>query len=188
MFLSNQTFRSFHKDRDLVAVRRDGFDIRSIQGFVLCFSDALVLLQYVYDFRLDGHLLLRRRDITRMESGATDQLQRRMLDAEGVLSQIDFDYSAPIRSYKTFLESLQPNQIVILEDEISDDPELLIGTINAVNDDTATVNYFSGAGNWDESPVEIPLSRITSCQTNTNYINFYARHFERTARHAAKMP
>ncbi len=180
MSLNNKTLRSFRKSRELVDVRRDRIDTHGLQAFVLGFSDTLVLLQYVHDFHIDGQLLVRRLDITRMQSRATDKLQRRMLEAEGLLAAIDWDLTAPLSSFGRFLGSLPENQIVILEDESSDEPDFYIGTIMDVTDHQVSLKYFSGAGKWDESPMQIPTSRITCCQTNTNYINFYARYFERT--------
>ena len=51
------------KQRNLVSIRRGEIDGCSIQGFVLGLSENLVLLQYVYDFHLDGLMLLRTADI-----------------------------------------------------------------------------------------------------------------------------
>lgn len=49
----------FARERKLVSINRDAIDSNSIQGFILGFSDELVVIQYIYDFRLDGPLIIR---------------------------------------------------------------------------------------------------------------------------------
>jgi len=172
-------FKEFRKHRDLVSIRRAGVDDHSIQGFILDFSDDLVLLHHVYDFHSDGLLLLRCADITSCEAGATNRFQRDLLRTEGILDQVDFHYRAPIRSYSSFLHSLPAWEIVIVEDELSSEPEFLIGTVHSVDDWSASIRFFSGAAVWDDEPREIPIERISSCQVRTNYTAFYTRHFQR---------
>lgn len=174
-----KSLKGFRDDQALVSIRRDGCDDRKIQAFVIHFSDTLILLQYVYDFHVDGILLLRIADITDIETTATDEFQKQLLIEEGEFAKIDFDYRPPIGSYDVFLHSLQESEIVILEDEAADEPEFIIGRLIAVDGDEVSVRYFTGAANWEDDPSFIEITRITSCQTKTNYINFYARHFKR---------
>lgn len=142
-------------------------------------SDTLILLQYVYDFHLDGFMLLRRRDITELKTGKTDRFQRQLLLNEGVLDQVDFDFRVPIKSYGSFLTTLSPDEIVIVEDEISEPKVFLIGTVSHVDGGAVTIRHFTGAGRLVEPPERISSDQITSCQIRTNYIHFYQRHFER---------
>ena len=179
MEATHQSLKRFRDDQALVSIRRDGCDDRKIQAFVIHFSDSLVLLQYIYDFHVDGILLLRIADITDIETTATDEFQRQLLIKEGEFEKIDFGYRPPIGSYDVFLRSLPESEIIILEDEAADDPEFIIGRLTAVDGDEASVRFFTGAANWEDDPSVIEIGRITSCQTKTNYINFYARHFAR---------
>lgn len=180
MEASIQNLKRFRDDQDLVSIHRDECDDRKIQAFVIHFSDTLVLLQYIYDFRADGILLLRLADITSIEVTATDTFQKGLLIEEGELAKIDFGYRPPVSSYDVFLRSLPDEEIVILEDEIADDPEFIIGTLMSVDVDEASVRFFTGVAKWEDEPSVIEIARITSCQIKTNYINFYARHFARS--------
>ncbi len=180
MSISSKSLREHIKHRDLVSVRRARIDSLSIQGFVLAFSKALVLLQYVYDFHLDGFMVLRRTDITGLKAGNTDRFQGQLLATEGVLAQVDFDYRAPIESYDSFLGARSPDEIVIVEDEITEPKQFLIGTVSHIDDGSATIRHFTGVGRLVEPQETIPTDQITSCQIRTNYIQFYQRYFERT--------
>ncbi|TLD72773.1 hypothetical protein FEM03_01485 [Phragmitibacter flavus] len=179
MKANSQNLKVFRNDRALVSIRRDECDDRKLQGFIVDFSESLILLQYVYDFRVDGRLLLRIEDITDMESTETDQFQKQLLLEEGDFEKIDFSRKQPISSYDAYLLSLPRNEIVILEDELAEDPEFLIGTLMFADDQIATVRFFNGAAKWKDQPSDIEIKRITCCQTRNNYINYYANHFAR---------
>jgi hypothetical protein len=143
-----QNLKRFRDDRKLVSIRRDGCDDRKIEAFILDFSDTLILLQYIYDFHVDGMLLLRIADITDIEMTATDEFQKQLLIEEGDFDKIDFERKPPIRSYDALLRSLPKGEIVILEDEAAEDPEFIIGTLISVDEYEASVRFFTGAANW----------------------------------------
>ena len=153
-----------------------------MQGFLLAFSDHLLLFQYVYDFRLDGYLIIRRADVSELSCRDTDRFQRELLQAEGALERIDFEFSAPIQSFDSFLASRPADEIVIVEDEVSDPQEFLIGTVSHLADDAVHINHFTGIARISELPERLATDRITSCQTSTNYIRFYERYFETLSR------
>jgi hypothetical protein len=180
MEVTQQNLKRFRDNKELVSIRRDRCDDRKMQAFVLHYSDALVLLRYVYDFHLDGLLLFRMQDISSIETSATDDFQRQLLIEEGLFDEVGFGARPPISSYDTFLRSLPEREIVILEDELADDPDFIMGRIISVDDRVASVRCFSGVASWFEEPASIEIEQITSCQTGTNYIHFYARHFTRS--------
>lgn len=179
MPISSKSLQEHIERRDLVSIHRAIPDSHSIQGFVLACSKNLILLQYVYDFRLDGFRLLRRRDITELKAGDTDCFQRQLLVADGVLEQVDFGFRTPIQSYDSFLASLSSDEIVIVEAEASEPTEFLIGSVSHVDRRTATIRHFSGVARFFEPPISIPTAQITDCQIRNSYTSSYQRHFER---------
>ena len=169
-------------DRTLVSIRRKRVDSRSIQAFPIAVSQRLVLLQYVYDFHIDGFMLLRLRDISDWKIGDTNNFQRRLLQEEGLFDQVQFDFRAPIESCPDFLRSLSPTELVIVESERTDPPEMHIGTVASADSRTVAINYITGIARREDEPRQIAVRDITSCQIRTNYIGFYQRHFDRQAR------
>ncbi len=173
-------FTNFARNRELVSIRRDDIDVNSIQGFILGFSDELLLLQYVYDFRLDGLVALRTADITKVTCNATDEFQKNLLITEGLFQQVPFGASFDLRDWKAVITQFsQQYRFIILEDERPEAQVFLIGEIEKITNAIVSLRYFTGAGNWDEKPTKLPFKSITSCQVDTNYINVYQRHFER---------
>ena len=169
-------------DRALVSIRRKRVDSRFIQAFPIAVSQRLVLLQYVYDFHIDGFMLLRLRDISDWKIGDTNIFQRRLLQEEGLFDQVQFNFSAPIESFPDFLRSLSPTELVIVESERTDPAEMHIGTVASADSRTVAINYITGIARREDEPRQMAVRDITSCQIRTNYLNFYQRHFDRLAR------
>lgn len=169
-------------DRTLISIRRKRIDDSFIQAFPLAVSQRLVLLQYVYDFHIDGFLLLRLRDISDWKIGYTNIFQRGLLQEEGVFDQVQFDFRAPIESFPDFLHSLSPTELVIVEAERTEPTEMNIGTVASANSRTVAINYITGIARREDTPRKMAIRDITSCQIRTNYINFYQRHLDRQAR------
>ena len=149
---------------------------------MLAFSETLVVLQYVYDFQLDGLMVLRTADITGVESTKTDQFQRDLLDHEGLLEHVPFGAPFDLHDWRSVIRQFaRGHDFMIVECETSEEPDFLIGRALEMDDDTVCFAYFSGIGVWAAAPDEIEFSDITSCQVDTTYLNFYRRHFERHA-------
>lgn len=166
--------------RSLISLRRDRIDDNTIQGFVIGASDDLVLLQYVYDFRLDGLMVLAVADITEVRCTATDRFQQTLLEADGLLAQVPFGLPIDLQDWSSAIADLANRYpLLILECERLEEPDFAIGRVLKVAHDEVRLECFSGAANWDEGLVSLKYEDITSCQAGTNYTNVYQRHFER---------
>jgi hypothetical protein len=168
-------------DRTLVSIRRRRTDDHSIQAFPLAVSKRLLLVQYIYDFHIDGFMILQLRDISNLKIGDTNVFQRRLLQEEGVFDQVQFDFTAPIESFPEFLLSLPPTELVIVESERTSPPEMHIGTVASAASRTVAINYITGIARREETPRQMLVRDITSCQIRTNYLSFYQRHLDQLA-------
>ena len=119
-------FATFVHDRTLVSVRRDAIDQNKIQGFVLAASESLFLLQYVYDFNLDGLMVLRTTDVTDLKSSKTEEFQRTRLEEEGLISKVPFGTKVDLSSWHAVIAELSRQfPLMILECE---DQEVILST------------------------------------------------------------
>lgn len=167
-------------ERKLVSIARDNIDYLSIQGFILAYSKELVLIQYIYDFRLEGLIVLRRRDITAIETSQTDEFQTDLLKEAGVFSQIDFTPAYDLTNWESVLNTLgRQAKYIIVENEALEDPEFCIGELRNVTQNSVDMLGFNGVGRWDDAETTIHHSEITSLQAFTNYITFYQNHFDK---------
>lgn len=175
-------YADFARDQKLVSIQRKRIDSNSIQGFILGYADDLVLLQYVYDFRLDGLMVLRTTDITDIRCNATGEFQKQLLIDEQLFQQVPFGISADLSDWRSIISQLSHQyRLMILEDEKAKPPQFLVGAIEKITQRSVWLRYFSGAGNWDDKPTKLAFKDITACQVATNYINVYQRYFDRHA-------
>ena len=173
---------TYQNQRSLISLRRDRIDDHSIQGFVIGASDELVLLQYVYDFRLDGLMVLAVSDITEVRCTATDRFQQTLLAAEGLVEQVPFGLSTNLQDWRSAIDDLASRYpLLILECERLEEPDFVIGRVSKLARDEVWLEWFSGAANWGEKPARFKYKDITSCQVDTNYVNAYQRYFDRNA-------
>ena len=167
---------------ELVSIERESIDNNGIQGFVLDESNDLILIQYVYDFNIDGLMVLRKDDITSIETTDTDKFQTSLLKDENLIEKIDFRQKYELESWKCFIQSAMKNhEYFIIQEEEYEKPEFNIGQILYLEEEELIFRYFTGVARWLEEPVIIKYSDITSIQIETNYLNFYQRYFNKNS-------
>lgn len=167
--------------KNLVSVRRNEIDSRAIQGFVVGLSDDLLALEYVYDFQIDGLLIIKRSDISQIDRTETDKFQEQLLASEGIGPGQQGPVDLELRSWKSAIAQLREQYpIMILERELGPAPEFAIG--KPVRATSAQIEFrsFSGIGRWSTKTERLKYSQITSLQVNTRYINFYQRYFQQS--------
>lgn len=179
MAISDSQLDQFISEQTLVCIRRKEIDSRSLQAIPIRYSDNLLLVQYIYNFYVDGQLVLRRKDITSMESRATDRFQQSLLVNQGLINQIDFQFEADLTSFAELVRFQSVDTIVILERERLENSDFWIGRVVEASHRKIRLHEFSGAGKWADEVTEISEKEVTCCQLNTNYIRFYAEHFKR---------
>ena len=141
----------------------------------------MLALEYVYNFQIDGLMILRRSDITEVQRTATDEFQERLLKREGIRPGHQFLTPFELDSWQTIIEQLsQHYPLMILERELGPSPEFVLGRTLRVTAAQVEFHSFSGTGKWSDKTVRLKYAQITCLQVNTRYTGFYQRHFERT--------
>jgi hypothetical protein len=172
----------YQKRRELVSLHRSAIDNLSILGFVIGVSDQLVALQYVYDFSLDGLLVLRREDISDVSRNRGTEFQQSLLATEGMVRKIPFGLQLSLETWDAALSQLALlSPLLILQAEAKTTPSFVIGRLVKATAKQAEVLGFSVDGRWYTAPTCIRYSDLTWVQADTNYIRFYQRHFDRAA-------
>ena len=123
-------FAQHQKQRDLVSVRRSEIDSNTIQGFILAASEQLVVLQYVYDFNLDGLMVLRVADISEVRISATDKFQQTLLVQEGLEQRVPFGSAFDLRDWRSVISQFSKKYgLMILECEAGAEKDFVIGRV-----------------------------------------------------------
>ncbi|WP_411846048.1 hypothetical protein AAFN60_21290 [Roseibacillus persicicus] len=175
----SQVIEHYKQSRSLVSVTRDEIDSQTMQGFVIDHDGQWILFSYIYDFRPDGVVALRVSDLTSMTCRATDAFQRHLLEADGVLDEIDFTQSLPEGGIIEFLRCIPSEKVVILEAEAEENEVFMIGQNLQILGDRFTLRTFTGAARFEDELDEIDFDDVTSISFNTNYALAYERYFAR---------
>eukprot|EP01034_Spumella_vulgaris_P040555 gene40554-50162_t len=84
--------------------------------------------KYVYDFQIDGLMILRRSDITEVRRTATDDFHERLLKREGIRAGRQGPAALELGSWQTIIQQLSLScPLMILERELGPSPEFVIG-------------------------------------------------------------
>ncbi len=170
------------RKQSLVSVHRRDVDESGIQGFLVGLSDDFLALEYVYDFQVDGLMVLRRSDITNVQRTGTDQFQESLLKKEGIRPGTQVLSPLELGSWKSILEQFsREHEYMILERELGPVPEFAIGRAIRITAAQVELQTFSGTGRWYQKTERLRYSQLTCAQVNTRYMSFYQRHFRRSA-------
>jgi hypothetical protein len=167
---------------NLVSVHRDGIDDHVIQGFLLGASETLLALEHVYDFQVDGLMVLRRVDVTEIRRNDVDEFQEQLLKEEGIVAGTLGIAPLELDDWKSVIDQIgSGSALMILEQEAEAEPEFSIGRPLQTTEALVEFQSFSGTGIWYDDPEQLPISHITRLQAYSRYLSFYQRHFERVA-------
>lgn len=163
-----------------MSTRRRDVDDHGIQGFLVGLSEDLLAIEYVYDFQIDGLMVLRRSDITEVRRTATDEFQERLLKQEGIRPGSQTPMPLDLDSWGQLIRQLSGHYpLMILERELGPSPEFAIGCPIRATAAQVEFQSFSGTGKWSSKTERLKYSQLTCLQVNTRYLSFYQRHFER---------
>jgi len=166
-------------NRALVTIYRENINDTGIQGFILGYLKKLILLQYVYDFNLDGIIILQRSDVTSIESDESGLFQTQLLKDEGLYDKVDFTKTYDLKNWKTVLATIGSTyQFITLEDENPDDYVFMIGKITKLGRKKVSVQEFTCTGTWNEKVSKMSYKNISSFRAGNNYAKVYERYFE----------
>jgi hypothetical protein len=149
----------------------------SINGFVLGYSEELVLVQTITDFRNDGFCLVRRSDVTDLRCQEFEVHYQQILEKEGVVPLEGPGFDLDLSSVTGALASLRvAGEWVIIEREIPGDDYFLIGPLVRVGARTASVHHFDALGQFESTPTLVRLETLTKVVFGSDYLRVWKRH------------
>lgn len=144
--------------------------------FPLKKSEDLFLYMDEQDFRLDGYVVRRIKDVVEISSKV--DLTNDILESEGVTSEIkkiDIDISTWDRVL-SYLSEKRCNAIFESEDRNSGQIDFVIGRIEKKDDRYLFVRGFDVNGQWDEKPTRIAYSELVSVSFGTRYVEIFSKY------------
>ena len=160
-----------------IKIKRCKTDAEDLNVIPLAIGQNLVLLQNLYDFDIDGYVIIRIKDITSVIITKSQQFSQFILKKEGILSTIKKPPISSIDNWENvFTELSDLGKNIIVECESIESSNFFIGKIIAIDKNSLFILHFNGAGEWDEEPKEISLKDITSISFDSRYINVISKY------------
>ena len=139
-------------------------------------SEDLFLYMDEQDFRLDGYVVRRLKDI--IEINSKTDLTNDILESEGVTAQvkrIDMDLSS-LEGVLSYLSHNRLNAIFESEDRNSGNIDYVIGRIEKRDDRYLYVRAFDTNGSWEEKATRIAFSELVSISFGTRYVDIFSKY------------
>jgi hypothetical protein len=171
--LLEKTIKAFQE----VKITREKIDSNVIYCYPLLMSNKLLLIQYLYDFQVDGYMIIRLKDITSIRSDDLERFSESIIKNEGIIENIKNPSFETIEDWLEVFKKLKSmGNNIIIECETIDNSEFYIGEIIDINKKSVSLLNFDGIGEWDEEPTKINYSDITSISFGKRYINIISKY------------
>ena len=162
-----------------IKICRDRIDTNPIYGFPLKQGKEILLVQYQYDFQLDGYQMILLEDITAVRSDEYERFSELIFKNEGQFDQIRTPIFENINNWEVVFKQLKlMGTNIIVECESLEENDFYIGEIVAITKTAVQLLYFDGLGVWDEEATEIPFTEITSVSFESRYINIISKYVQ----------
>jgi hypothetical protein len=159
--------------------RRGGFP--EVRGFPLAMGRALVIVQVMYDFYLDGYDVLPIKAITQTTSEGGRSFQEYVYHKTGKMSEVRLPENPPgLDEWRDcFLPLAATGQVVIVECERRKKRNgFIIGPVIGLSESAVGILYFSPKGVWDRKPTVVPFVEITRVRIGDGYSMTFAKHLK----------
>lgn len=127
-------------------------------------------------FQLDGYTVRRIRDVA--ETDAQGDLYNAILAREGILDSLAVP-EVDLAGWETVFRSLDTtgrNIIVEMESLYEEECEFIIGRIEKISDKFVYIRHFDADGVWENEPVRMYYSDITSVTFASRYVDVYSKY------------
>lgn len=144
--------------------------------FPLKVNDKFFLGAVEDDFQLDGYCIRRIKQVKKAQ--IRDDKCLAIEIAEGLVKDITLP-KVSLSGWAQMFRSLKAlGRNIIIEHESRDNKkcEFYIGRIEAVKKHSVVFRHFDADGVWDEKPIKIPYSRITSVTFGARYVDVFSKY------------
>ena len=163
----------------IIKIKRENIDDNEILGFPLGLSEEILLISRVVDFRDDGCLIIRLKDITDAYSLESNSFYEEICKKEGVraIAQNENPITNISDLHLILSKLVGFKGFVSIQCELEDN-ELyyVIGEIISVQEKEIKFRSFDLQGKWTDKELSIPIDDITMVGFNDNYSKMFYKY------------
>ncbi len=165
------------ENRQKIKIIRRKIDDEPINCFPLSLGQKFLLVQYEYDFQLDGFKVMRMKDITSVRSDEVERFTEHILKQEGIFNSINQPFVINLNNWKSIFEALKDSEKnIIIECEEVDDGRFFIGKISEIYKDSLSFLHFDGLGRWSKESTRILFKDITMVNFDDRYSTILSKY------------
>ncbi|WP_027420559.1 hypothetical protein [Crocinitomix catalasitica] len=141
----------------------DDVAITHFSGIVLDHNKDFVMMLDFHDFRSDGYVVIRKKDIYEIKRTKNEKFLQEIMEKEGILKESfkhlkTISLSTMERMFKQLKEKGLP---IIIERRYKDEDIFQIGPIDSIEKKVVRIRYFNARGEYDHKPVRSNFKTIT---------------------------
>lgn len=157
-----------------VSLLRKKLGVAPLLCIPLLVGEGLALVSPYEDFLPDGYEVVRLRDVSRLEEDGSVAFHGRIMEGEGLLSQVVPPADVPLGSFEELLSWLMLRGEPVIVTGKND--AYLLGNIEKVGKSKLGVRYIDGEGRIDTRLTRIPYEDIISVCFATRYLRLVVQY------------
>ena len=164
-----------HRVRIYSKVSKNKVQLRN--GYILGFSDSLLLLQETDDFKVDGYAIIRIDQIKKVRFNKSDKYFDKIMQWENLNKTVGIKHHIDLNNWQSAFKSLQNHGLsVIAECEAEHIDSFTIGPITKAGRKNIYITNFDIEGFFDDSPTSIDYESITRVAFDSEYLNIFRKY------------
>lgn len=163
-----------------IQIKRKRIDNNSLECIPLMLGEKLLLVQYLYDYDIDGYMIIRLKDITNIRNGESEKFYEYILKQEQIINQVKKPDLTNVDNWEGLLSELKMfEKNIIIECEDISGNDFYIGKIIEINKNRVSFLHFNPVGEWEKVPKEIIFKDLTAIRFETRYINIISKYLKK---------
>ncbi len=182
LMMKKKRLKKFIGQLKKIRIERPFPENQFIHGFIHDMNKKLVLMHRFYDFNCYGYIIIRFSDISGIRSGKYERFLQKVLKKEGLLKQVRYDHSVPIKNFGETLDYfMKTEEIIIVECELDDElkGKRMIGRVHKVDEGGILwLEEIDASGEWNDDLTGLLIANITNIQFGTPTINTFSKYID----------
>lgn len=174
---AKEILNEFVKERRQVHIEREDIDDEAVTAIPLKVGNQLALVQYLYDFSMDGYKVLCLEDFTEIKRGRIEEFHDRIFREEGMLDAVCVP-EVSIDSWMSFFASMceQNRMLDISLERLRSEETFFVGKVKLVQGDSLELWEIDALGNYESEPATIYYKDITMVSFGNRYSEFLDKY------------